>query len=173
MSLDFQSSIRVFHFSKPMMDLLIKICSSNHLSPSDHTLQIFSNDSDSYIGYKPSQTLASLNVSRVKLVPKKTDKSQMKVSTAPCQQMFEVSFHLTLILPIIPCWPGLGLIILPIILCWPGLGLIILPIILCWPGLGLIILPIILCWPVPQESWESCDLMSMLAKVDWFILMIL
>jgi len=66
-----------------MMDVLIQICSTVRLSPSDHSIQVSEVDTGWTVDYKPNQTLQSLGVSTVKLVNKKSSKTNNRNNSNP------------------------------------------------------------------------------------------
>ena len=72
-----------------MMDLLVQVAVSNKLSPASHTFSIINEESGRQVEFLASQSIGSLGVSSVYLVPKKGDKREVK--KAPIQP-FEVFF---------------------------------------------------------------------------------
>jgi len=88
-----------------MMDVLVEVCARGHLNPTTHAL-IVPSDSDDGLGspgvtagqvlpYTPSQSLQSLGVSSVRVVPKSSLASKhtdhQRVSSPAAVQPFEVS----------------------------------------------------------------------------------
>lgn len=86
--------------SKPMMDLLIKICAQLKLNPADHTLQVFPPDNNCWpISYKANQTFASVGMDNiVKLILKRTERVEEKQNSQRPFEVFAIYFHGILIL---------------------------------------------------------------------------
>ncbi|XP_063322271.1 protein cordon-bleu isoform X2 [Pelmatolapia mariae] len=57
------------HGSKPLMDFIVTFCASNHLNPSDYTVDILS-PNKSNISFKPNSTIGSLEAEKIVLKPK-------------------------------------------------------------------------------------------------------
>ncbi|KAM6892993.1 uncharacterized protein PEZ65_023047 [Lycodopsis pacificus] len=57
------------HGSKPVMDLLVTLCASYHLNPSDYTVEVLSPNKNN-IGYKPNSPIGSLEADTIVLKPK-------------------------------------------------------------------------------------------------------
>uniref|UniRef100_A0A669DUN7 Protein cordon-bleu n=1 Tax=Oreochromis niloticus TaxID=8128 RepID=A0A669DUN7_ORENI len=57
------------HESKPLMDFIVTFCASNHLNPSDYTVDILS-PNKSNISFKPNSTVGSLEAEKIVLKPK-------------------------------------------------------------------------------------------------------
>ncbi|KAK9524107.1 hypothetical protein VZT92_017973 [Zoarces viviparus] len=57
------------HGSKPVMDLLVTLCASYHLNPSDYTVEVLSPNKNN-IGFKPSSPIGSLEADTIVLKPK-------------------------------------------------------------------------------------------------------
>ncbi|XP_039462486.1 protein cordon-bleu isoform X3 [Oreochromis aureus] len=57
------------HGSKPLMDFIVTFCASNHLNPSDYTVDILS-PNKSNISFKPNSTVGSLEAEKIVLKPK-------------------------------------------------------------------------------------------------------
>lgn len=83
--------------SKPMMDLLIKICVQLKFNPADYTLQIFPPDSSWPVSYKANQTFASVGMNNiVKLILKRTERVEEKQNS---QRPFEITQRIIVSLP--------------------------------------------------------------------------
>uniref|UniRef100_A0A3Q4IDL3 Cordon-bleu protein-like 1-like n=1 Tax=Neolamprologus brichardi TaxID=32507 RepID=A0A3Q4IDL3_NEOBR len=54
---------------KPLMDFIVTFCASNHLNPSDYTVDILS-PNKSNISFKPNSTIGSLEAEKIVLKPK-------------------------------------------------------------------------------------------------------
>lgn len=57
------------HGSKPVMDLLVTLCASYHLNPSDYTVEVLSPNNDS-ISFKPNSPIGLLEAEKIVLKPK-------------------------------------------------------------------------------------------------------
>uniref|UniRef100_A0A3Q4N888 Cordon-bleu protein-like 1-like n=1 Tax=Neolamprologus brichardi TaxID=32507 RepID=A0A3Q4N888_NEOBR len=57
------------HGRKPLMDFIVTFCASNHLNPSDYTVDILS-PNKSNISFKPNSTIGSLEAEKIVLKPK-------------------------------------------------------------------------------------------------------
>ncbi|XP_031708136.1 uncharacterized protein LOC116386233 [Anarrhichthys ocellatus] len=57
------------HGSKPVMDLLVTLCASYHLNPSDYTVEVLSPNKNN-IGFKPNSPIGSLEADTIVLKPK-------------------------------------------------------------------------------------------------------
>ncbi|XP_039870850.1 uncharacterized protein LOC120723473 isoform X3 [Simochromis diagramma] len=57
------------HGSKPLMDFIVTFCASNHLNPSDYTVDILS-PNKSNISFKPNSTIGSVEAEKIVLKPK-------------------------------------------------------------------------------------------------------
>ncbi|KAM8722763.1 uncharacterized protein AB9X84_005311 isoform 1-T4 [Acanthopagrus schlegelii] len=57
------------HGSKPVMDLLVTLCASYHLNPSDYTVEVLSPNKNN-ISFKPNSPIGSLEAERVVLKPR-------------------------------------------------------------------------------------------------------
>ncbi|XP_058510075.1 cordon-bleu protein-like 1 [Solea solea] len=57
------------HGSKPVMDLLVTLCASYHLNPSDYTVEVLSPNKNN-IGFKPNSPIGSLEAEKIVLKPK-------------------------------------------------------------------------------------------------------
>ncbi|XP_030265184.1 cordon-bleu protein-like 1 [Sparus aurata] len=57
------------HGSKPVMDLLVNLCASYHLNPSDYTVEVLSPNKNN-ISFKPNSPIGSLEAERVVLKPR-------------------------------------------------------------------------------------------------------
>lgn len=55
--------------SKPVMDLLVTLCASYHLNPSDYTVAILSANKNN-ISFKPNSPIGSLEAEKIVLKPK-------------------------------------------------------------------------------------------------------
>lgn len=55
--------------SKPVMDLLVTLCASYHLSPSDYTVEVLSTNKNN-ISFKPNSPIGSLEAEKIVLKPK-------------------------------------------------------------------------------------------------------
>lgn len=55
--------------SKPVMDLLVTLCASYHLNPSDYTVEVLSPNKNN-ISFKPNSPIGSLEAERVVLKPR-------------------------------------------------------------------------------------------------------
>ncbi|XP_034410390.1 cordon-bleu protein-like 1 isoform X3 [Cyclopterus lumpus] len=60
------------HGSKPVMDLLVTLCASHHLNPSDYTVEVLSPNKNN-ISFKPNSPIGSLEADTIVLKPKSTD----------------------------------------------------------------------------------------------------
>lgn len=89
----------VIDCSKPMMDLLIKICAQLKFNPADYTLQIFPRDSSWPVSYKANQTFASVGMNNiVKLISKRTERVEEKQNSQRPFEVFAIYFHGILII---------------------------------------------------------------------------
>ncbi|XP_044044226.1 cordon-bleu protein-like 1 isoform X2 [Siniperca chuatsi] len=57
------------HGSKPVMDLLVTLCASYHLNPSDYTVEVLSTNKNN-ISFKPNSPIGSLEADTIVLKPK-------------------------------------------------------------------------------------------------------
>uniref|UniRef100_A0A3B4U255 Cordon-bleu WH2 repeat protein-like 1a n=1 Tax=Seriola dumerili TaxID=41447 RepID=A0A3B4U255_SERDU len=57
------------HGSKPVMDLLVTLCATYHLNPSDYTVEVLSPNKNN-ISFKPNSPIGSLEAERIVLKPK-------------------------------------------------------------------------------------------------------
>ncbi|XP_030607734.1 protein cordon-bleu-like isoform X2 [Archocentrus centrarchus] len=57
------------HGSKPLMDLVVTLCASDRLNPSDYTVDILSSNKSS-ISFKPNSPIGSLEAEKIVLKPK-------------------------------------------------------------------------------------------------------
>ncbi|KAM3585107.1 uncharacterized protein V6R79_007693 [Siganus canaliculatus] len=57
------------HGSKPVMDLLVTLCASYHLNPSDYTVEFLSPNKNN-ISFKPNSPIGSLEAEKIMLKPK-------------------------------------------------------------------------------------------------------
>ncbi|XP_067439445.1 cordon-bleu protein-like 1 [Thunnus thynnus] len=57
------------HGSKPVMDLLVTLCGSYHLNPSDYTVEVLSPNKNN-ISFKPNSPIGSLEAEKIVLKPK-------------------------------------------------------------------------------------------------------
>lgn len=57
------------HGSKPVMDLLVTLCASYHLNPSDYTVEVLSPNKNN-ISFKPNSPIGSLEAEKIMLKPK-------------------------------------------------------------------------------------------------------
>ncbi|XP_070849974.1 cordon-bleu protein-like 1 [Chaetodon trifascialis] len=57
------------HGSKPVMDLLVTLCASYHLNPSDYTVEVLSPNKNN-ISFKPNSPIGSLEADKIVLKPK-------------------------------------------------------------------------------------------------------
>ncbi|CAK6965530.1 cordon-bleu protein-like 1 [Scomber scombrus] len=57
------------HGSKPVMDLLVTLCASYHLNPSDYTVEVLSPNKN-IISFKPNSPIGSLEAEKIVLKPK-------------------------------------------------------------------------------------------------------
>lgn len=55
--------------SKPVMDLLVTLCASYHLSPSDYTVEVLSTNKNN-ISFKPNSPIGSLEAEKIVLKPR-------------------------------------------------------------------------------------------------------
>ncbi|XP_042369327.1 cordon-bleu protein-like 1 [Plectropomus leopardus] len=60
------------HGSKPVMDLLVTLCASYHLNPSDYTVEVLSPNKNN-INFKPNSPIGSLEAEKIVLKPKGTE----------------------------------------------------------------------------------------------------
>ncbi|XP_034533539.1 protein cordon-bleu-like isoform X2 [Notolabrus celidotus] len=60
------------HGSKPVMDLLVTLCASYHLNPSDYTVEVLSPNKNN-IRFKPNSPIGSLEADKIVLKPKATE----------------------------------------------------------------------------------------------------
>ncbi|XP_015214373.2 cordon-bleu protein-like 1b isoform X1 [Lepisosteus oculatus] len=67
------------HGSKPMMDLLVALCSKYHLNPSSHTIELISTNRNQ-IKFKPNALIGTLNAEKIILKPKGTDEKNKKAA---------------------------------------------------------------------------------------------
>ncbi|XP_040888581.1 cordon-bleu protein-like 1 [Toxotes jaculatrix] len=57
------------HGSKPVMDLLVTLCASYHLNPSDYTVEVLSPNKNN-ISFKPNSLIGSLEAEKIVLKPR-------------------------------------------------------------------------------------------------------
>uniref|UniRef100_A0A667XIQ7 Cordon-bleu ubiquitin-like domain-containing protein n=1 Tax=Myripristis murdjan TaxID=586833 RepID=A0A667XIQ7_9TELE len=57
------------HGSKPVMDLLVMLCASYHLNPSDYTVEVLSPNKNN-ISFKPNSPIGSLEAEKIVLKPR-------------------------------------------------------------------------------------------------------
>ncbi|XP_072306939.1 cordon-bleu protein-like 1 [Eucyclogobius newberryi] len=57
------------HGSKPVMDLLVTLCASHHLNPSDYTVEVLS-PSNTSISFKPNSPIGLLEAQKIVLKPR-------------------------------------------------------------------------------------------------------
>ncbi|XP_078100127.1 uncharacterized protein LOC144512974 [Sander vitreus] len=57
------------HGSKPVMDLLVTLCASYHLNPSDYTVEVLSPNKNN-ISFKPNSPIGSLEAEKIVLKPR-------------------------------------------------------------------------------------------------------
>ncbi|XP_071758662.2 uncharacterized protein LOC139914282 [Centroberyx gerrardi] len=57
------------HGSQPVMDVLVTLCASYHLNPSDYTVEVLSPNKNN-IGFKPNSPIGSLEAEKIVLKPK-------------------------------------------------------------------------------------------------------
>ncbi|XP_033472247.1 uncharacterized protein LOC117250249 isoform X1 [Epinephelus lanceolatus] len=57
------------HGSKPVMDLLVTLCASYHLNPSDYTVEVLSPNKNN-INFKPNSPIGSLEAEKIVLKPR-------------------------------------------------------------------------------------------------------
>ncbi|KAK7893439.1 hypothetical protein WMY93_022591 [Mugilogobius chulae] len=57
------------HGSKPVMDLLVTLCASHHLNPSDYTVEVLS-QSKNNVNFKPNSPIGLLEAEKIVLKPK-------------------------------------------------------------------------------------------------------
>lgn len=55
--------------SKPVMDLLVTLCASYHLNPSDYTVEVLSTNKNN-ISFKPNSPIGSLEAEKIVLKPR-------------------------------------------------------------------------------------------------------
>ncbi|XP_068446861.1 cordon-bleu protein-like 1 [Clinocottus analis] len=60
------------HGSEPVMDLLVTLCASHHLNPSDYTVEVLSPNKNN-ISFKPNSPIGSLEADTIVLKPKGTE----------------------------------------------------------------------------------------------------
>ncbi|CAG04968.1 unnamed protein product [Tetraodon nigroviridis] len=60
------------HGSKPVMDVLVTLCASYHLNPSDYTVEVFSANKNN-ISFKPNSPIGSLEAEKIVLKPKSVE----------------------------------------------------------------------------------------------------
>ncbi|KAG8004580.1 Cordon-bleu protein-like 1 [Nibea albiflora] len=60
------------HGSKPVMDLLVTLCASYHLNPSDYTVEVLSPNRNN-IGFKPNSPIGSLEAEKIVLKPRSVE----------------------------------------------------------------------------------------------------
>lgn len=58
--------------SKPVMDLLVTLCASYHLNPSDYTVEVLSPNKNN-ISFKPNSPIGSLEAETIVLKPRGTE----------------------------------------------------------------------------------------------------
>lgn len=58
--------------SKPVMDLLVTLCASYHLNPSDYTVEVLSPNRNN-IGFKPNSPIGSLEAEKIVLKPRSVE----------------------------------------------------------------------------------------------------
>lgn len=59
----------IVHGSKPVMDLLVTLCASHHLNPSDYTVEVLSSNKN-LVSFKPNSPVGLLEADRIVLKPK-------------------------------------------------------------------------------------------------------
>lgn len=55
--------------SKPVMDLLVTLCATYHLNPSDYTVEVLSPNKNN-ISFKPNSPIGSLDADKIVLKPR-------------------------------------------------------------------------------------------------------
>ncbi|XP_037618479.1 serine/arginine repetitive matrix protein 2 isoform X1 [Sebastes umbrosus] len=65
------------HGSKPVMDLLVTLCASYHLNPSDYTVEVLSPNKNN-ISFKPNSLIGSLEADTIVLKPKGTEEIKIR-----------------------------------------------------------------------------------------------
>ncbi|XP_034032515.1 cordon-bleu protein-like 1 [Thalassophryne amazonica] len=79
-----QEKTTIVHGSKPVMDLLVSLCASYHLNPSEYTVEVLSLNKN-VITFKPNSPVGSLEAEKIVLKPKvmeeKTTKPYMPEAT--------------------------------------------------------------------------------------------
>uniref|UniRef100_A0A3B4ZBY8 Cordon-bleu ubiquitin-like domain-containing protein n=1 Tax=Seriola lalandi dorsalis TaxID=1841481 RepID=A0A3B4ZBY8_SERLL len=65
------------HGSKPVMDLLVTLCATYHLNPSDYTVEVLSPNKNN-ISFKPNCPIGSLEAERIVLKPKMVEEKIRK-----------------------------------------------------------------------------------------------
>lgn len=63
--------------SKPVMDLLVTLCASYHLNPSDYTVEVLSPNKNN-ISFKPNSLIGSLEADTIVLKPKGTEEIKIR-----------------------------------------------------------------------------------------------
>ncbi|CAB1451028.1 unnamed protein product [Pleuronectes platessa] len=67
-----QEKNAMVHGSKPVMDLLVTLCASYHLNPTDYTVEVVSTNKNN-ISFKPNSPIGSLEAERIVLKPRGTE----------------------------------------------------------------------------------------------------
>ncbi|XP_028324032.1 protein cordon-bleu-like isoform X2 [Gouania willdenowi] len=60
--------------SKPLMDVMVNLCASHHLNPSDYTMEVLSPNKN-VIAFKPNSAVGLLEAEKIVLKPKGTEKN--------------------------------------------------------------------------------------------------
>ena len=63
------STLLMVFFSKPVMDLLVTLCASYHLNPSDYTVEFLSPNKNN-ISFKPNSPIGLLEAEKMVLKPR-------------------------------------------------------------------------------------------------------
>ncbi|XP_060923326.1 cell surface glycoprotein 1-like [Limanda limanda] len=67
-----QEKNAMVHGSKPVMDLLVTLCASYHLNPTDYTVEVVSTNKNN-ISFTPNSPIGSLEAERIVLKPRGTE----------------------------------------------------------------------------------------------------
>lgn len=77
-----------------MLDLLVALCATHHLSPGSHTIIINNPSTGRQMEYKASQTVGTLGVNTMTLVNKQTElQKKQQQQRDKKMQPFEVGLH--------------------------------------------------------------------------------
>lgn len=71
-----------FLHSKPVIDLLVTLCASYRLNPSDYTVEVLSPNKNN-ISFKPNSPIGSLEAEKIVLKPKGVEEKNTRLPYMP------------------------------------------------------------------------------------------